>query len=100
MPADRFVKSLVFSPRAWLKLQYLCHAGPTEVGGFGLSHADDPLYLEDVLLVRQRCTMATVAFDDAAVADLFDRMADAGIPPARFAPRGECSPPPRAASRS
>ena len=76
---------LVFAPLAWLKLQYLCHAGPTEVAGFGLSHPDDPLYLEDVLVVRQRCTLATVAFDDVAVADLFDAMADAGIPPGRHA---------------
>jgi proteasome lid subunit RPN8/RPN11 len=84
MSTDR-VRPLVFSPRAWLKLQYLCHAGPTEVAGFGLSHPEDPLYLEDVLIVRQRCTVATVAMDDAAVADLFDRMIDAGIPRARFA---------------
>ncbi|MBX9583968.1 MAG: hypothetical protein K2X87_27020 [Gemmataceae bacterium] len=76
---------LVFAPLAWLKLQYLCHAGPTEVAGLGLSHPDDPLYLEDVLVVRQRATSVTVAFDDAAVADLFDDMADAGVPPARFA---------------
>jgi proteasome lid subunit RPN8/RPN11 len=78
-------RPLVFAPLAWLKLQFLCHAGPTEVAGFGLSHPDDPLYLEDVLIVRQRCTEATVALDDAAVADLFDDMADAGIPPSRFA---------------
>lgn len=76
---------LVFAPLAWLKLQYLCHAGPTEVAGFGLTAADDPLYVEDVLVVRQRATPVTVAFDDAAVADLFDAMADAGVPPARFA---------------
>jgi len=76
---------LLFGPVAWLKWQYLCHAGPTEVGGFGLSTAADPLYLEDVLVVRQRATPLTVAFDDAAVADLFDAMADAAIPPARFA---------------
>src|SRR5437870_2317239 len=25
---------LTFAPLAWLKLQYLCHAGDTEVGGF------------------------------------------------------------------
>src|SRR5438046_3504523 len=86
MSPDRtLARPLVFAPLAWLKFQYLCHAGPTEVAGFGLSHPDDPLYLEDVLVVRQRCTMATVAFDDIAVADLFDAMADAGIPPARFA---------------
>jgi hypothetical protein len=85
MRADRLNRPLVFTPRAWLKLQYLCHAGPTEVAGFGLSDPDDPLRLDDVLVVRQRCTFATVSLDDAAVADLFDRMADAGIPPARFA---------------
>ena len=77
-------RSLVFSPLAWLKLQFLCHAGPTEVGGFGLSHADDLLYVEDVLVVKQRCTLATVSFDDAAVADLCDDMADAGIAVQRF----------------
>jgi hypothetical protein len=77
--------ALIFAPLAWLKLQYLCHAGPTEVAGFGLTHPDDPLYLEDILVVRQRCTVATVALDDAAVADLFDAMADAGIPIERFA---------------
>jgi hypothetical protein len=75
----------MFAPLAWLKLQYLCHAGPTEVAGFGLSAEDDPLYLEDVLVVRQQATAVTVALDDAAVADLFEDMADAGIPPARFA---------------
>src|SRR5437899_6593677 len=86
MSPDRtLARPLVFAPLAWLKLQYLCHAGPTEVAGFGLSHPDDPLYLEDVLVVRQRASAVTVAFDDVAVADLFDAMADAGIPPARFA---------------
>lgn len=76
---------LVFAPLAWLKLQYLCHAGDTEVAAFGLSHPADPLYLDDVLVVKQRASPATVAFDDAAVADLFDRMLDEGVPPARFA---------------
>ena len=80
----RGARRLVFSPLAWLKLQFLCHAGPTEVAGFGLTAADDPLHVEDVLVVRQRATPVTVAFDDAAVADLFDAMADAGVPPARF----------------
>jgi proteasome lid subunit RPN8/RPN11 len=78
-------RRLLLSPAAWLKWQYLCHVGPTEVAGFGLSGAADPLYLDDVLVVRQRATSMTVAFDDTAVADLFDAMVDAGIPPARFA---------------
>jgi proteasome lid subunit RPN8/RPN11 len=68
-----------------LKLQFLCHAGPTEVAAFGLAAADDPLYLEDILVVRQRATPVTVAFDDESVADLFDSMVDVGILPGRFA---------------
>ena len=76
---------MVFSTLAWLKFQFLCHAGPTEVAGFGLSSLHDPLYLDDVLVIRQRATPVTVGFDDHAVADLFDEMADAGIPPSRFA---------------
>ena len=83
--SERRTRALTFSALAWLKFQFLCHAGPTEVGGFALSHADEPLFIEDVLIVRQRCTFVSVAFEDAAVADLFDEMADAGIPPNRFA---------------
>lgn len=78
-------KPLRFTPLAWLKWQFLCHAGPTEVAGFGLSAADDLLFVEDVLVVRQRATSVTVAFDDDAVADLFDTMVDAGVQPEQFA---------------
>jgi len=58
--------------------------GETEIGGFGLTAVDDPLLVIDILTVKQRCSVVTVAFDDGAVADLFDRMVDQGIPPARF----------------
>jgi proteasome lid subunit RPN8/RPN11 len=34
--------------------------------------------IEDVELVRQTCDIASVAFDDQAVADYFDRQVDAG----------------------
>ena len=81
----RPARKLRFAPLAWLKWQYLCHAGPTEVAGFGLSSVHDPLYVEDILVIGQRATAVTVAFDDAAIADLFDRMTDQGIAPHRFA---------------
>lgn len=81
----RPVLKLRCSPWSWLKWQYLCHAGPTEVAGFGLSAQHDPLYLEDILVIGQHASAATVAFDDAAVADLFDRMTDLQIAPHRFA---------------
>jgi hypothetical protein len=85
MPPDKGRPRLRFSPRAWLKFQFLGHAGPTEVAAFGLSSEADPLLMEDLIVVKQRATAASVAFDDEAVADLFDQMADKGVPPGRFA---------------
>jgi hypothetical protein len=75
--------ALRFSPTAWAKLLILRDAGETEVGGFGISAEDDLLYVEDIQLVRQVCDVASVAFDDTAVADFFDDQADVGIVPAR-----------------
>lgn len=71
--------SLRFSPPAWAKLLYLRDRGETEIGGFGLSAADDPLLVVDILVVKQRCTAITVAFDDASVADLFDDLVDEAV---------------------
>ena len=82
---DPSPRQLIFSARAWLQWQFLCHVGPTEVAGFGLSSPHNPLYLEQILLIRQWATPVGVGFDDQAVADLFDDMADRGIPPQRFA---------------
>lgn len=76
--------NLRFDPYAWAKLIYLRDRGDTEIGGFGLSAADDPLLVIDVLTVKQRCSFVTVAFDDVAVADLVDEMVDQGIPSERF----------------
>ena len=85
MPRDPDRPRLTFEPRAWLKWLFLAHAGPTEVAAFGLSAEGDPLRVEDLLVVKQSASAATVAFDDAAVAELFDGMTDAGVPPHRFA---------------
>jgi hypothetical protein len=59
--------------------------GSTEVGGFGLSRPDDLLYVEDFVTVRQVASPIGVEFDDAAVADYFDRQVDAGLRPDQFA---------------
>jgi len=85
VPRDPDTPRLTFTPRAWLKWLFLAHAGPTEVAAFGLSAEGDPLRVEDLIVVRQSATAATVAFDDAAVAELFDGMIDDGVPPHRFA---------------
>ncbi len=76
--------TLRLSPTAWAKLLFLRDMGDTEVGGFGISAADDLLYVEDVQLVRQACTAVSIALDDQAVADFFDRQIDLGQPPKRF----------------
>jgi proteasome lid subunit RPN8/RPN11 len=76
---------LRFAPLAWLKLQYFCHAGETEIGGFAVTAADDPLYVERFETVLQGTTAVSVEFSDDAVADFFDRCVDAGLVPQRFA---------------
>jgi hypothetical protein len=60
---------------------YLRDLGPTEVGGFGISAADDLFLIEDVQMVRQDCTATTVKFDDVSVADFFDEQVDRGLAP-------------------
>ena len=81
---ERPLTSLIFSPLAWLKLQFFCHAGRTEIAGFGITAKDDLLYVEDFLTVRQRTSPVTVAMDDTAVADFSDRCVDAGLSPQRY----------------
>jgi hypothetical protein len=76
-------KTLTFSPMAWLKLRLFLHGDDVEVGGFGISSDNDLLYIEDFVTVKQNVTMASVEFDDAAVADHFDHRADEGIAPSR-----------------
>ena len=75
---------LRFSPTAWAKLLFLRDFGETEVGGFGIAAEDDPLLIEDFVLVRQDCTVVTVRFDDEAIADFFDEQVDAGRTPESF----------------
>jgi hypothetical protein len=84
-PRRRDEPRLTFAPLAWLKLQYFCHAGETEIGGFAVTAADDPLYVDRFETVLQGATAASVEFADGAVADFFDRCVDEGLTPKRFA---------------
>jgi len=76
---------LRFSPTAWSKLLFFRDRGETEIGGFGISASDDLLYIEDLVLVKQDVTVASVAFDDEAVADHFETQVVAGRKPEQFA---------------
>ena len=64
---------------------YLRDCGPTEVGGFGITQTDDPLLVTDLQLVKQTCTVASVGFNDRAVAEFFDEQVDRGLRPVQFA---------------
>ncbi len=75
----------MFTVCAWLKLQFLCHAGETEVGAFGISTSNNSLYVENVAPVKQRCSCVSVEFDDEAVAEFFDQQVDEGKTPDQFA---------------
>jgi hypothetical protein len=75
---------LRFTPTAWAKLLYLRDLGDTEIGGFAITPANDPLLVEELATVRQLVTMASVAFEDTAVADFFDQQVDLGRKPRQF----------------
>ena len=75
---------LRFSPTAWAKLQFFCHHGETEIGGFGVAAQDDLLRVEEFVTVKQATIAVSVAFDDAAVAEFFDAQVDAGRRPEQF----------------
>ncbi|MFO1045223.1 MAG: hypothetical protein U0941_25890 [Planctomycetaceae bacterium] len=64
---------------------FLRDIGKTEVGGFGISTANDLLLIQDFVLIRQVCSAVTVSFDDDAVAEFFDRQIDLGRQPQEFA---------------
>ncbi|MGC9455865.1 MAG: hypothetical protein ACP5HU_13550 [Phycisphaerae bacterium] len=76
---------LRFSPTAWAKLLFMRDRGPTEIGGFGITDAEDLLYVRDIETISQEATCVSVELDDEAVADFFDAQVDAGRRPEQFA---------------
>ena len=76
---------LRFSPTAWAKLLYFRDHAETEIGGFGISPADNLLLMEDFITIKQDVSIASVMFDDESVADFFENQVDAGRKPEQFA---------------
>jgi hypothetical protein len=58
--------------------------GRSEIGGFAITHANDPLLVEKFLTVKQLVSVVSVAFNDNAVADFFDQQIDLGLKPQQF----------------
>jgi proteasome lid subunit RPN8/RPN11 len=76
---------LRFSPTAWAKLLYFRDRSDNEIGGFAVTLANDLLFVQDFVTVKQEVTGISVKFDDAAVADFFDAQVDLGRKPEQFA---------------
>ena len=75
---------LRFSPTAWAKLLYFRDKGRTEIGGFAVTPADDLLYVQEFVTVKQEATDVSISFDDDAVADYFEDQVAAGRKPEQF----------------
>lgn len=56
-----------------------------EVGGFGITQADDLLFVMDFVLVKQKVTGVSVSFEDESVANFFEEQVEAGRKPEQFA---------------
>lgn len=59
------ITALEMSRTAWHKIIYCMEAHTTEVGGFGISRSLDEIFdVIDFQTVKQKCTAATIEFDD------------------------------------
>ncbi len=77
--------ALRFSPTAWAKLLYFRDKSDNEVGGFGITEADNLLFVKEFVAVKQEVTPVSVKFDDEAVANYFEDQVDLGRKPEQFA---------------
>ena len=56
-----------------------------EVGGFGITEAEDLLFVTDFTLLKQKVTAVTISFEDESVANFFADQVEAGRKPEQFA---------------
>jgi hypothetical protein len=82
-----YIKKLTlrFTRYAWAKIVHLNSLSTAEVGAFGISNAKNLLLVEDIAVIKQEVTGASVSFDDEAVADFFLDQVEAKRKPNQFA---------------
>ena len=76
---------LRFSPTTWAKLLFMRDLTDNEVAGFGVTDADDLLFVNEFVVIKQQVTCVSFIFDDQAVADFFEEQVDLGRKPEQFA---------------
>jgi proteasome lid subunit RPN8/RPN11 len=84
-PVPVRMPTLRFSPTAWAKLLYFRDKSANEVGGFGITKADDLLLVTEFITVKQEVSGVSVRFDDEAVSKFFDEQVDLARRPEQFA---------------
>ena len=70
--------SLVLSAYAFNKISYLANKATTEIGFWCIGDKEDPLYINDVIVLRQKATVVHNEFNNSALADYMGRMAEEG----------------------
>lgn len=70
-----------FSQMAWFKFLAMRNAGVNEVAGFGVTRTNDPLFIDDFVLVKHDATPVTFEFDDEAMGDFQGKMFAEGVYP-------------------
>jgi proteasome lid subunit RPN8/RPN11 len=76
---------LRFSPTAWAKLLFMRDMTDNEVAGFGVTDADDLLFVKEFIIIKQQVTCISFIFDDQAIGDFFETQVDLGRKPEQFA---------------
>lgn len=80
-PKASFQNTLMFTPYAWGKLLWMRDYGNTEVAGYCITGTDDPLFVTDFQLIKQKCTSATFDIDPEDGVDFVERMMDINLMP-------------------
>jgi hypothetical protein len=78
-------RTLCFTRYAWKKITHLNSLSTAEVGAFGISDANNLFLVEDIAVIKQEVTGASVSFDDEAIADYFLDQVELGRKPEQFA---------------
>lgn len=73
-----------FNAYAFSKYLYGRDAVDTEISFFGVTAENDPNLIIDLIIPPQECSSAYTEFDDGAISDLLEAMADLGYSPDRW----------------
>jgi len=78
------VPVLKVTPYVWQKLLYLRDKSQNEIGFFGITKEDDPLYIIDLAVLKQKVGPASVEFDGPDIARFWMKCDSENLIPAQY----------------